>query len=162
MKLFKGILICLLLTIGKSGFSQSVSVIQLPALEKLLATPGDTTYLINFWATWCQPCLEELPYLEEFNAKHAKDKVKVILISLDFASKLETKVKPLVQKKRLRSTVLLLNEPDQNAWIDKVDSQWSGAIPFTIMFNNDRKKRNTFEKAFSKAELETVYRAFLL
>jgi thiol-disulfide isomerase/thioredoxin len=150
-----------LLSIGQSGYSQSVQVIQLPALEKLLATPNDTTYVINFWATWCMPCLEELPHLEEFNSKHLKDKVKVILISLDYASKLETKVKPLVQKKRLRSTVLLLNEPDQNAWIDQVDSQWSGAIPFTILLNNHQKKRQTFEKAFSKTELETIYQAFI-
>ncbi|MBC7920763.1 MAG: TlpA family protein disulfide reductase [Ferruginibacter sp.] len=141
--------------------SQPVAVIRLPALEKLLNQPSDTTYILNFWATWCGPCIKELPYFEELNAIYAGKKIRVILISTDFASKLEEKVKPFVQKRSLKSTVLLLNEPDQNAWIDRVDKNWSGAIPFTLMINNGKKRRKAFEKEFTRAELETEVNAFL-
>ena len=141
--------------------SQPVTVIRLPTLEKLLNQPSDTTYILNFWATWCGPCVKELPHFEALNAIYAGKKTRVILVSIDFASKLEEKVKPFVQKRKLKSTVLLLDEPDQNAWIDRVDKNWSGAIPFTLMINNGKKRRKTFEREFTRAELEAEVNAFL-
>ena len=55
---------------------------------------NDTTYVINFWSTWCAPCVKELPYFEQVNQKYTNRKVKVILVSLDFPKQLETKLKP--------------------------------------------------------------------
>jgi thiol-disulfide isomerase/thioredoxin len=109
--------------------------------------------VVNFWATWCKPCLEELPAFEQLSARHAHDKVKVVLVSLDFASKLETKVQPLVRQQRLASTVWLLNETDSNVFIDQVDPSWSGALPFTVVFNNARHRRKSFEQPLTLPEL---------
>jgi thiol-disulfide isomerase/thioredoxin len=149
-------LVLLLGLLSLSAAAQPVRVVKLPALQQLLARAGDTTYVVNFWATWCKPCLEELPYFEQLGARHARDKVKVVLISLDFPSKLDTKVRPFVQQHKLASTVWLLNETDPNVFIDQIDPGWSGALPFTLLFNNARQQRTAFEKPLTLAELEAA------
>ncbi|MDQ4140906.1 MAG: TlpA family protein disulfide reductase [Bacteroidota bacterium] len=133
----------------------------MPELQKLMNRKTDTTLVVNFWATWCGPCIKELPYFEQMNTKYARKKVKVVMVSLDVPSKLEGKVKPFVQKNKFNSTVLLLNEPDQNTWINQIDKDWSGSLPYTIVLNNSRKKRKTFEQAFTREELEMELLTFL-
>lgn len=136
--------------------AQQVRVVKAPELQALLARNTDTTYVVNFWATWCKPCLEELPAFEQFRTRHAHEKVQVILISLDFASKLDTKVRPFVKQQRLASPVWLLSESDPNVFIDQVDPGWSGALPFTLIFNNARQRRQSFERPLTGTELESA------
>lgn len=149
-----------LLTTGLAQ-AQTVPAIRLATLQQRLSTPSDTTYVVNFWATWCAPCVKELPNFEQVNAAYARQKVKVLLISMDYASQLDKKVKPFVLKHGLKAEVMLLNEPDQNAWIDKVDPKWSGALPFTLLINNKKQKRISFEKELSQAELTAQVQSFL-
>ena len=148
------------LLLAAPTFAQNVVVIRFPELQKRLARPTDTTYVVNFWATWCGPCVKELPNFEQLRAANAGKKVKVLLVSLDYASQLEKKVKPFVKQRSLKSEVLLLNEPDPNDWIDKVDAKWSGALPFTLIFNNQTKQRTSFERELSAAELTAALQKF--
>ncbi|AII53663.1 TlpA disulfide reductase family protein [Hymenobacter sp. APR13] len=143
------------------GQAQRVAVVKLPQLQKRLSQPNDTTYVVNFWATWCAPCVKELPNFEQLNRAYAGQKVKVLLVSTDYASQLDKKVRPFVAKRNLRSEVLLLNETDPNTWMDKVDSQWSGALPFTLMINNKQQKRASFEREFTQPELTAALQKFL-
>jgi len=103
--------------------------------EHWLNKSNDTVYVINFWATWCKPCIEELPALEKVNENYKNNKVKVLLVSLDFPGHLETRVIPFLKKQQIESEVLLLDDPNSNAWINKVNPEWSGAIPATIIYN---------------------------
>ncbi len=123
--------------------------------------PGanDTTYVINFWATWCAPCIKELPYFEQINEKYASQRVKVILVSLDFKSQIESRVIPFVRQRNIQSKVLVLSDPDANAWINQVDPNWSGALPATIVIKGD--KREFHEKAFSSDELESLITKYI-
>jgi thiol-disulfide isomerase/thioredoxin len=139
--------------------AQQVRVVKLPALQQLLQRPSDTTYVVNFWATWCRPCIEELPHFEQLRARQAGKPVQVVLVSLDFTSKLDSKVRPFVQKQGLKSRVWLLSEPDQNAYIDAIDPKWSGALPFTVVYNNRRRHRQSFEQPLTLAELEAAVQA---
>ena len=148
------------LLLAAPTFAQNVVVIRFPELQKRLARPTDTTYVVNFWATWCGPCVKELPNFEQLRAANVGNKVKVLLVSLDYASQLEKKVKPFVKQRGLKSEVLLLNEPDPNDWIDKVDAKWSGALPFTLIFNNQTKQRTSFERELSAAELTAALQKF--
>lgn len=141
--------------------AQQVALIKLPELQKRLSRKTDTTYVINFWATWCAPCVKELPYFEQVNTTFAKQKVKVLLVSMDYASQLDKKVKPFVVKRGLKSEVVLLNETDPNSWMDKVDGKWSGALPFTLIINNSKQKRAAFEKEFTQPELTAAVQQFL-
>jgi thiol-disulfide isomerase/thioredoxin len=135
--------------------AQQVSLIKFPTLEKYLTSKSDTLYVINFWATWCKPCVEELPYFEKINAEYKDQKVKVLLISLDFTSQHEKQVVPFVQRRKLASEVMHLNEPNQNAWIDKVHPEWSGAIPATLFVHSSSSTYLFEEKPFTYEELKS-------
>ncbi len=118
------------------------------ALEKILNSNTDTTYVVNFWATWCGPCVKELPCFEELNRNFASQKVRIVLVSMDFVQDREARLIPMVERMKLKSTVWLLNEPDANSWIEKVDAKWSGALPATLIFNPMQVKRTFYEKSF--------------
>ena len=127
--------------------------------EQYLQKKNDTTYVVNFWATWCKPCIKELPYFEKINSDYAEKKVKVILVSLDFPDILEKQVIPFVEKRGIKSQVILLDDGDANTWIPKVDKNWSGAIPATVIYNKTGRK--FYEKSFSYEELETEIKSIL-
>ena len=137
---------------------RSLEVYDFKGLEKFLSTTDDKIYVVNFWATWCAPCIKELPYFEKLNKEYS-DEIEVILVSLDFPSKYETKLKPYIKNKNLQSKVIALNDVDSNTWIPKVDKSWTGAIPATIIFNKN--KRKFYEKSFNYDELETEVKQFL-
>jgi thiol-disulfide isomerase/thioredoxin len=101
-------------------------------LRPVLERENDTLYVINFWATWCVPCVKELPYFEKVNAEYGSHKVKVMLVSLDFIDDLETSLIPFIEKHQLKSEVVLLDDPDANRWIPMVHPDWDGAIPVTL------------------------------
>ena len=100
----------------------------------------DTTYVINFWATWCKPCVKELPYFEALHDQFKGEKLKVILVSLDFKKDIEPKLIPFVEEHKLRSNVMALTDHKYNEWIDKVDPEWGGAIPVTVVYNSEKRE----------------------
>ena len=130
-------------------------------LAYIFKQQNDTTYIINFWATWCKPCVEELPYFEQLTNTYQDQKVKVILVSLDFKKQLEKKLLPFIKKHQLQSEVLVLLDTNENEWVDKVDPSWSGAIPVTLVYKN--KKRAFYEESFEDfVALEKIVKPFLL
>lgn len=136
----------------------SLEIYDFQGIEKFLTTTDDKVYVVNFWATWCAPCIKELPYFEQLN-KNYENELDVILISLDFPKNYDSKLKPFIQKHQLQSKVMALNDPDANTWIPKVDESWSGAIPATLIFNKN--KRQFYEQTFTYDQLETEVKQFL-
>ncbi|MBR9920749.1 MAG: redoxin domain-containing protein [Bacteroidetes bacterium] len=121
---------------------------------------NDTTYVINFWATWCKPCVEELPYIEQIHDAYPNEKVKVILVSLDFPNQIESKLLPFIEKNELQSDVVVLLDGKYNSWIDRVDNAWDGAIPVTLIYKAD--KRHFINTAFhSFEELDEILKGFI-
>lgn len=96
----------------------------------------DTTYIINFWATWCKPCVAELP---SFDSLSRISKVKILLVSLDFKDDLEKKVNTFLKSHSIKMECVLLDEINGNDFIDKIDKTWTGAIPATLIKNKDHK-----------------------
>lgn len=136
----------------------SVPIYDYEGLKHLLQKNNDTTYVINLWATWCKPCVKELPYFEEIHEVYKKEKLKVILVSLDFKNQIEKKLIPFIQKNNLKPTVVVLTDPDSN--IDNIDTEWSGSIPATIVYRQD--KRAFYEKSFeSFEELNDIIKPFI-
>jgi len=127
--------------------------------EKFLNKQDDKIYVINFWATWCAPCVKELPYFEKLNESYKSKNVEVILVSLDFPHLYEKKLKPFIKEKQLKSKVIALDDADMNSWIPKVDKSWSGSIPATVIYKNNERK--FFEQSFTYKELETEIKHFL-
>ena len=133
------------------GYNEQIEVYNFDQLQEFLGSDDDQLYVVNFWATWCKPCIKELPYFEEVQSDYG-DKIRVVLVSLDFPNKLESQLIPFVKKMNLQSEVVLLDDPYENEWIPKLDATWSGAIPATLIFKGSKKK--FYERSFTKEELE--------
>ncbi|MDN3665941.1 TlpA family protein disulfide reductase [Algibacter miyuki] len=134
-----------------------LEVYDFDGFEKFLNIKDDKIHVINFWATWCAPCVKELPYFEKLKAEH--EEVDFVLVSLDFPHLYDTKLKPFMRKHKLKSKVIALDDVDSNTWIPKVGETWSGSIPATIIYKNG--KRKFYEQSFTYEELEHELKQFL-
>ena len=139
--------------VSKNDINLRVPSYNYEELAVLLSKNNDTTYVVNFWATWCRPCIKELPAFEKLNAEYSEEKVKVLLVTLDFPDKIEKQVIPFMDKNNIQSEVVLLDDPDSNSWIPKISEEWSGAIPATIIYKGGA--REFYERSFTFEELET-------
>lgn len=139
--------------------NQDLEVYDYDGLQPLIDKNDDHVHVVNFWATWCAPCVKELPYFEMLNQKYKDKGVEVLLVSLDFPSKYDSSLKPFIKKNQIQSKVVALNDTDQNRWIPAINEDWSGAIPATIIYNKE--KRQFYEKSFTLEELETELKQFL-
>ncbi len=129
-------------------------------LEHILEYDNDTTYLINFWATWCGPCVKELPYIEALNKKYKDQAYKTILVSLDMRKQLGNKLVPFLNKEQICSEVVVLLDGKAHRWIDRVDPSWSGAIPITIVYKGQQREFHETE-FHTTAELEEIVNRFI-
>lgn len=152
----KSVYIFLLFVFTTSAFSQNVKLINIDQLNERIKKGKDSTYVVNFWATWCAPCVKELPHFEKLSAEHKSDKLAVLLISLDFKSKLASNVIPFVKRKNLKNEVFLFNESSPQEFIDRIDPSWSGGIPATLFIKND--KRKFVESEFTYEQLLAEYK----
>ncbi|BFM45476.1 hypothetical protein CFS9_41170 [Flavobacterium sp. CFS9] len=139
-----------------SGYSQNVKLLNIDQLNERIKNGKDSTYVVNFWATWCAPCIKELPHFEKLKADYKSDKLAVLLVSVDFKSKLKAAVVPFVKRKNLKNEVFLLNESNPQEYIDRIDKDWSGSIPATLFIKGD--KRKFVESEFNYEQLLTEYK----
>jgi thiol-disulfide isomerase/thioredoxin len=146
-------------TVGEFQQVNLVKMYTYEELKPLLERKDDKTYIVNFWATWCAPCVKELPYFEKINKEYAIHNVEVILVSLDFPKQIDKKLIPFINKNKLQAKVVLLNDMNEDVWIQAIDKSWSGAIPATLIYNkNDRK---FYEQSFDYETLENELQTFL-
>ncbi len=132
----------LLLVISLDAWTQTdinVPVVNFEQLEPFLNKSNDTVYVINFWATWCVPCRKELPEFQKLYQDKSQKNVSLLLVSLDFPDQIESTLKPFLEKNGITIPLVLLDDPNSNAWIDRVDPAWSGALPATLIYK-DRSK----------------------
>jgi thiol-disulfide isomerase/thioredoxin len=131
-------------------------------LKEIIEKNDDKLYVVNFWATWCRPCIEELPhFLEVSSAYENQAPFQMILVSLDKAELLETDVAKMITKLNIDNDVYLLDDNKRmNYWISAVDSTWSGAIPATVFYKNGQKLHFT-EGQLTKEELNTIIQQHL-
>tara|TARA_R110001632_G_scaffold43376_6_gene110040 strand:+ start:37741 stop:38271 length:531 start_codon:yes stop_codon:yes gene_type:complete len=134
-----------------------IPTVNYEGLEPIFNKKDDKTYVINFWATWCLPCVKELPYFERINQEY-KD-VEVILVSLDFPKQKEKRLISFINKKKIQSQVIHFDDFNEQVWIPKIDENWSGAIPATIIYNKN--KRKFYEQSFTEEELLKELKSFL-
>lgn len=145
----------LILLAGCSGATdQRLEVVEFDALEALIEQDSEQIEVINFWATWCKPCIKEIPYFQEL--QETNEEVSVTLVSLDFADEFQDKVIPFVREKGLTADIILLDDLDYNSWINKIDPSWSGAIPATLIVNHKNGKRKFVEKELEEGEIESM------
>lgn len=136
--------------------AQKAEVIKLDMLQKIMEAKSDQIQVINFWATWCAPCVKELPLFEKLHAEGPPN-VKVTLVSMDLdLDPNPEKVYKFISRKKIQSEVLLLDEQNANSWINKIEKNWSGALPATIVINHKTGQRKFLEKELHEGDLERI------
>ena len=139
---------------------QVIKSVKITELEKIIAE-SKTPLIINFWATFCVPCLQEIPYFQEEVKKHQKDSMQLLLVSLDLKDYYPRKIKALAAKRKFKAPVLWLDETNADYFCPRIDSKWSGGIPASLFVNNKTGYRKFFEKQLSQEELKKEIMAIL-
>jgi len=143
-----------------SGNTRSVKVYDINNFAQFLSPVDDTVYVFNFWATWCEPCLKELPYFDRLAGYFKNKKIKTIFVSMDFRSKIKELLIPYIEANNIHSDVIVLNASDTKLLNSKVDSAWSGALPATLILKGNQK--SFYTKSFTELELQKVMINFML
>ena len=160
MRIVKSLLVCCFLFLVTIAYSQEIKKVKITEVEKMIVE-SKTPLLVNVWATWCGPCLEELPYFQKEVKEHNKDSVQLLLVSLDFKEAFPKGIKKFVAKKKIAAPVVWLDETDADYFCPKIDAQWSGAIPATLFINNKTGYRKFIEGKISHEELKKEIMAML-
>ncbi len=157
MRLFYSALFVIFLASCSNQSISKTEIVQRDYLVQLLETPStENVQVINFWATWCAPCVEELPAFVEADQE---DNIEVILISLDEAKNVDAMVNPFLKENNITATVKLLDDPYAAEWIPMVDPHWDGAIPATLIQKGS--KRMFYNTSLTAQELKDEIAKFL-
>ncbi|TXJ26644.1 MAG: TlpA family protein disulfide reductase [Chitinophagaceae bacterium] len=156
-KLFFG---CVLLLGSGLVMGQKVAKVKITELEKMIAE-SRTPLIINFWATYCKPCIAEMPHFEKLGAKYKEKGLTVVFVSLDMEDDYPVKVDSFVAKRKLQNKVLWLDETNADYFCPKIDPKWSGAMPATLFVNNTKSYRRLLEEELTEEELEKEIMAIL-
>ncbi len=117
---------------------------------------NDTVYVVNFWATFCKPCVGEIPYFISICNKYKDQKVKLLLVSLDLPDYYPAKITAFAKKNNYNTNIAWLNETDADIFCPMIDKKWSGAIPATIIVNNKTGFRKFVEDEITPGQFETI------
>ena len=155
MKYLTAVILTIILGLAPLS-AQEIEKIGIPDLERILASPENQLHVVNFWATWCPPCVTELPHFDKLATEYRGKGVKFILVSLDFPSQIDPKLIPFLEKNKITADVRVMTNLDYNSWIDKVDAGWQGNIPVTLFFNNAKKTRYFHPSEVTEKELREL------
>jgi thiol-disulfide isomerase/thioredoxin len=147
----KRILVIVFLLMGALAFSQSIKKVKIDDVVKLLDTASGPI-VVNFWASWCAPCVHEIPWFEK-NISTYKN-IKLILVSLDFQEDYPKNIAAFVKQNGYTSTIYWLNETDANYFCKKIDKSWGGNIPATIMVNNKKQYKKFYGQQLPEPQLQ--------
>jgi thiol-disulfide isomerase/thioredoxin len=140
--------------------AQEIKRIKITDLEKTIAE-NKGPMIINFWATWCKPCVEEIPYFQEEVQKNTADSLQLILVSLDLEDYYPQKIMEFATKRKFTAPIYWLDEFNADYFCPKVDSAWSGAIPSSLFINPKTGYRKFREEQLSVEKLQKEIRAML-
>jgi thiol-disulfide isomerase/thioredoxin len=140
--------------------SLTIQIMDYDELKPLLELNNDTTYVFNFWATWCLPCVKELPYFIQLDSVYREEPFRLVLVSLDFKKDYLRKLQPFVRERGIQEHVIVLEDHRSDYWINDIDRSWGGSIPATLVYKG--KKRAFFERTFHHVnELSDIVKPFL-
>ena len=147
--------LAILLLIAANSYAQETPSYKIDDLTKRISSK-DTIYVVNFWATWCGPCVKELPEFNEIEEQYSGKPVKVLLVSLDFKEAYPKKLDGFIKKKKLKPEVVWLNETNANEFIPKIDDTWSGSIPATAIYNTAKDYRTFNEGIVTAKQISSI------
>ena len=141
--------------------SQSIAKWKITDVEKYIADGNGDVLVINCWATFCKPCVAEIPSFIKIAEKYKSRNVKLLLVSLDLPSYYPVKIASFAKKNNFRTNIVWLDETNADYFCPKMDAKWSGSIPATLIINTKTGYRKFFEEeieaaVFEKALVEAI------
>lgn len=116
----------------------------------------DTVYIINFWATWCAPCVQELSEFDALYQRYSQAPVKVLLVSLDFKEAYPGKLQRFTERKKMLPHVAWLSDTDPNVFIPKIDDSWEGSIPATVIVSTGKGYKKFIEGSITAGQIANI------
>ena len=150
MKFFLPVIV--LLT-GFAAGAQEIKKVNIDELQAYIAK-SDKPLVVNFWATWCSSCVEEIPYFISTVKEKYQDKVELLLVSLDVKRYYPQTIKAFAEKKNFTASIAWLSESNADIFCPKIDNRWGGEIPVTLMVNNNKNYRKFYDRALTQRQLE--------
>lgn len=129
-------ILLILIFLNGVAYSQNARIVNANELQNIYKKNNDTTYVINFWATWCKPCIDELPEFLQLQKDLNQKPVQFLFVSLDDVKYKDTRVIPFVLKNKM-DNVFILDDNDPNEWIPEISEEWTGSIPATLITRNN-------------------------
>jgi thiol-disulfide isomerase/thioredoxin len=159
MKKLVKIFIIILLFSGLQSFGQSTPKWKIGELENYIKQ-STKPVIVNFWATFCKPCIEEIPYFQKLVKKYEQEGIELLLVSLDL-KEAYSKIPTFATKYKLNSKIVYLDETNADLFCPKIDEKWSGAIPASLFVNNKTGFRKFFEEQIPEKKLEEQIKALI-
>jgi thiol-disulfide isomerase/thioredoxin len=138
--------------------AQSIPAWKITDVANYYNKKNDSIYIINFWATFCKPCVAEIPYLQSITKKYAGQKVKLLLVSLDLPAFYPRKIESFAKKNNFTADIVWLNESDADHFCPVIDKKWSGSMPATIFVNAATGYKKFIESGMSEEMFEKELR----
>ena len=146
------LVLCLLLQ-GLIGLTQQVKKVKINEIEEIIIK-SDHPVVISFWATWCLPCIHEIPYLQSTIAKYQDKNVELVFVSLDFRESYPKAIEAFVKKNGYEASFYWLNETNADQFCPKIDPKWDGSIPATLFLNNKTNYRKFYDRQLTPLQVE--------
>ncbi|MEP6713731.1 MAG: TlpA disulfide reductase family protein [Ferruginibacter sp.] len=137
-----------------AAFCQHIPKMKITEVEKYISADSSDVLVISFWATFCKPCVAEIPSFINLTNKYKSSHVKLLLISLDLPSYYPAKISKFAKQHNFNANIAWLNETDADYFCPKLDSNWSGAIPATLIINTKTGYRKFFEEEIAAKDFE--------
>jgi thiol-disulfide isomerase/thioredoxin len=140
---------------------RKLQYIKINELEKIIHPTDNKLYVINFWATWCPPCVDELPDFQKVAGEFNSSSIKFVMISLDFPSQINNTLIPFLKKNKITLDISVMMDIDYDSWIQKIDKDWQGGIPATLFINSSKKIREFTSGQLTEKDLRKKINGYL-
>ena len=144
-----------MLFLGNNLIAQNIKKVKIKDVIKMADT-SSIPLVVNFFATWCRPCVQELPWFENLVPNYNKKKVKLLLVSLDYAEDYPKGIEGFARKNNINSEIVWLDETDPNYFCPRIDKRWEGTIPVSLFINNKSHYRVFFDQQLPEKKLKQV------
>ena len=144
----------LLIFVLGTAIGQDIPKLKITDIEKYIANGNGDILVINFWATFCKPCVAEIPFFISTVEKYKSKRVKLMLVSLDMPSYYPAKIASLAKQHKFKTNIVWLDESNADYFCPKIDSAWSGSIPATLIVNTATGYRKFAEEEMTRESLE--------
>lgn len=147
---------------GKEGNVEEVGVrkVKIGEVDEYIRN-SKHPLVVSFWATWCGPCVEEIPWLQEAARNHREDSVELVLVSLDFGTYYPKRIADFIKQKKWEATFWWLDETNADLFCPVIDARWDGAIPVTLLVNNKTGYRKFMNRQMTDRQVEPEFRKML-